>query len=199
LLGAAGLRGDAMSSARTVVELDIEHAYIMRDVEDRWEKYMLFDDVSANKIVQAISMLHGAEWPEPEALQEWNGRSIAAKQAVGSSRNWAGKTSTNQEIDLRSRAIAVDRQHQYDLAYREMCGASHGGFATLEYVMPKGPYLPVKILIGRDQPSTRAVELALPSALGICKAAGHAQSDEALCERAEAIGLRIAAIHPPKT
>ncbi|MDB4953055.1 MAG: hypothetical protein JWO36_624 [Myxococcales bacterium] len=161
-LCSSGHLADAMSVARTVVELDIEHAYIMSadDPVARFEQYATFDDVSVNKIMQAIGVLYGGK-AAPEILQKWKQRATEAKQLAGGSRQWAGPNQNGKDIDLRDRAIATNRVHHYDLCYREGCGASHGGFGTLQYVLPEGLSVwPIKILVGPDKPNARAIELA---------------------------------------
>lgn len=71
-----------------------------------------------------------------------------------------------KEIRLRDRAVATNRLHHYDLCYREGCRGSHGGFETLQYIVPGGiSASPIEILVGPYNPDARAVELALPSML----------------------------------
>lgn len=183
-LCSSGHVADAMSVARTVVELDIEHAYIMSadDPIARFEQYATFDDVSVNKIMQAIGVLYGGK-ADPEILQRWKQRATEAKQLAGSSRQWAGQNENGKDIDLRDRAVATNRLLHYDLCYREGCGASHGGFGTLQYVLPEGMAVwPIKILVGPDKPNSRAIELALPSMLGLIGTAIDASGLESLAE-----------------
>jgi len=192
MLAFAGLVADATSCARTLVELDIEHAFILQtDTVNRWNSYVVFGDVSLNKIVRAVSVLHQDDGGiDPAALERMAERAKAARESIGSDRQWIVNADGNP-IDLRQRAIAVGRQLQYDLLYREGCGASHGGYSTLEYVLPEGTDLPLKVLVGPDDPDGRVVELALLAALGICKAAANAQGNAQLADRVDAFGHRI--------
>lgn len=171
LLSEHGATGDAMSVGRTVVELDIEHAYIMQaDTEARWEKYVAFEAASVSKIAQAVSVLHeGAV--DQTAVAVIKERAKKAKKLAGSDRNWAGKDAKGGEIDLRVRAHATGRVSQYDLAYRDMCGASHGGFSTLWYITESGSDFPVKILIGYGPPNAKPIAVTLGSMLPLIQTA----------------------------
>jgi hypothetical protein len=156
MLSEAGYIGDAMSVARTVVELDIEHAYIFAaDFEQRWERYVAFESTSLDKIMRAVDVLHGGT-ADKAALAKLRQDAVAAKQLSGSSRNWAGLAANGGEIDLRVRAQTTKRANQYDLSYRDMCGASHGGFSTLRYVLPdQTATVPIRALAALYGGSTR--------------------------------------------
>jgi chemotaxis response regulator CheB len=166
MLSAAGYIGDAMSVARTVVELDIEHAYIFAaDFEQRWERYVAFESTSLDKIMRAVDLLHGGT-ADKAALAKLRQDAVAAKQLSGSSRNWAGRDANGGEIDLRVRAETTKRANQYDLCYRDMCGASHGGFSTLRYVLPdQTATVPIQVIVGPHLPSAKPIALALGSLL----------------------------------
>lgn len=172
-----GALGDAMSIARTLVELDIEHAYIMaKDTDDRWERFVMFDQANVHKILKGISALNGASTVLTDAtLEQWKQRAQAAKQFVGDDRCWAGKG-----IDTRKRAIATGRDHQYDVAYRDMCGASHAGFSTFAYVtdLTKAE-LPIQIIVGYGPPSAKAVALGMASLLGLLRDGLNTADDDA--------------------
>ena len=63
LLSAKEMLADALSVARTVVELDIEHAYILAapDVEERFGLYLISDDVPAHDLAKGIAALHDSK------------------------------------------------------------------------------------------------------------------------------------------
>lgn len=167
LLSERGARGDAMSVSRTIVELDIDHAYIMQtETERRWELFVLFDATSTNRLLNGISLIPGSS-VAPETIEKWREAARDARARAGDDRSWAGRG-----MDTRQRAIATGRQLQYDVAFRDMCGASHSGFSTFAYVTDLNAQgFPIRILIGFDSPSAKALALSIASMLGLLKAA----------------------------
>lgn len=156
LLSEAGLVGDAMTVGRTVVELDIEHAFIMAsDTEHRWKCYAAFDAVSTRKLIVGIEAMRGGV--DPAILESIRQRAAAARQLSGDKDSWAGPGS-----NLRTRAHAVGRVHQYDVAYRDMCGASHGGSTTLWYANDSA-VAPVRFFDGPRAPKADAIGMAAAS------------------------------------
>ncbi len=184
ILASRGLTADAWSVARTVVELDIEHAYIMAatDPLDTFEQYAFFDAVNDAKLVRAIAALHPDGVIDPAHLAMASARAKEAIAKAGDDRSWAGPG-----MNLRERAIATERTHFYDLVYREACGASHGGFASLRYVLPQGTDWPLKIQVGRGALDGRPLALALPSACLTIAVAARAAEDLGLLELANAL------------
>lgn len=175
ILAGRGAIGDAMSVARTVVELEIEHAYIMQnDTVRRWERYVTYEVVSRDKLVQAMGVLHGAK-ANQQALAHSRREALVAKNRLGSLKKRKQKRQGNQvsapEASLKDRAYATGRNKDYDLAYTDMCGASHGGFSTLWYVTEPTDKLPIKILVGFGKPAVKPVALALKSMLQLLETA----------------------------
>lgn len=170
LLAGRGAIGDAMSVARTVVELEIEHAYIMqRDTAQRWEEYVAHEVVSRDKLVQAMGVLHSGK-ADQQALAHSRRQALAAQNRLGSrkkrkQRRQQASLTNPPGATLKDRAYATGRNKDYDLAYTDMCGASHGGFSTLWYVTDPTDQLPIKVLVGWGKPTVKPITLALKSML----------------------------------
>jgi hypothetical protein len=188
ILGERGAAGDSMSVGRTVVELDIEHAYVLVDDEsvhwERWESYVAEEAVSRKKLVAGMVALQAGDVDQAEldrALEK-------AQQRADQMAHLAKKRGT-----IESRAKASGREHQYGCAYRDMCGASHGGFMTLWYVTEPTDRLPFPILIGFGPPTSKAVVIATVSMMMLLRTAiGNppAEGFSALNERLEKTAAR---------
>jgi hypothetical protein len=175
LLARQGAIGDAMSVGRTVVELDIEHAYIMqKDTSQRWERYVAYEVTSRDKLVQAIAVLHDGK-VDQQALAHSRRAALVARNKLGSRkrRKQRGqkRAACDESATVRDRAYATGRKKNYDLAYSDMCGASHGGFSTLWYVTESTDQLPFKVLIGYGKPRAKPIALALQSLMQLLEEA----------------------------
>lgn len=128
ILSASGLIGDAMSVARTPVEMAIDLAYIAKDPAVRIKKFTDYDDVSKFKLAKAVAKLHDGAVPKA-AMDELKRRADAAKtNNPDSKQNWAGVT-------LKDRATEAEREQLYELLYTDMCNASHSCYGSLEYTL----------------------------------------------------------------
>jgi hypothetical protein len=175
LLAQQGAIGDAMSVGRTVVELDIEHAYlIQKDTNQRWERYVAYEVTTRDKLVQAIAVLYDGK-VDQQALAHSRRAALAAKNKLGSrkKRKQQGKKLEIHDdgVTVKARAYATGRKKNYDLAYSDMCGASHGGFSTLWYVTESSDQLPFRILIGYGKPRAKPISLALQSLMQLLESA----------------------------
>ena len=127
-LAQLGLNGDAMSVARTIVELAIDIAYIARDPTTLVPMFVDYSHIRDFQLAQAVDRLHGGtvDRDAMRVLRERHDNYIA--QNPDSDHNWAGH-------GLRWRAERVHgddasrRQYvqMYELLYADMCGASHSG------------------------------------------------------------------------
>jgi hypothetical protein len=129
LLSRSGLIGDAKSVMRTIVELEIDFAYIVgADTAERIRIFIGFERMSDWRHASAI-----------EALPENSGGIDAAAMAIlrerrdavagdypAEFRGWSGRT-------VGERARATGRGHNYSLPYADACTASHSGPGTLRY------------------------------------------------------------------
>jgi hypothetical protein len=145
ILARHGWIGDAMSVARTIVELSIDFAYIATDPENLVSRFLAYEPVVKLKLVEAISRLHDGDIPA-EAVPTLKARIAEAEQ------RYPGIKSISWAVhNLRQRAELADTYFSslppasegafkqwangYELAYVEMCAASHSGYMTLEYAM----------------------------------------------------------------
>lgn len=158
ILAENGLIGDAMTVARTAVELAIDLAYIAKDAKARVAMFMDHDYVKKYEMAQAIAELHDGA-VDQGALAELKRRAdeamsrhptLAEKWANGGS--WAG-------VGLKRRATDGDRVPMYKLLYRDMCDASHAGYGSLEYALVDLDGDP-KIRYGNMEPDDGAAVLA---------------------------------------
>jgi Family of unknown function (DUF5677) len=96
LLSERGLIADAWSCNRSIIELDIEHAYIfLNDPSEKWCMYLDFDAISRKKFATTLKAI-GIDIDGEEDAQ-LTAQATAAKIALqGDTRSWAGKG-----IDLR--------------------------------------------------------------------------------------------------
>jgi hypothetical protein len=179
ILSSHGAIGDAMAVTRTIVELDIEHAYIVAtDIESRWERFVEFDATSVSKLVKGMSAIPGSPITAT-MIEHWQNQAKAAKKLAGDTRCWAGPG-----IDTRARALATGRHLEYDIGYRDMCAASHAGFSTFAYVTDlNARSSPIAIRLGFGPPSARALALGLASMFGLLREATSVAGAEALAER----------------
>jgi hypothetical protein len=189
-----GATGDAMSVARTVVELDIEHAYIVEsddDLDERWQRYVAYEAKRRDDLVKAIAVLHEGRF-DKDVIAHSDRAAAEAKKLLGKGRDWAGVDADGNNITLKTRALATKRRDQYNLAYVEMCGASHGGFSTLRYVMPSQPKEPpFPILISFGKPNTRPLSLGIGSMIPLLATAAVRAKDIPLQAKVDDMNRRM--------
>jgi Family of unknown function (DUF5677) len=192
LLSQKGLIADAWSSSRTAIELDIEHAYIFaEDFEKRWAMYQDFSAITKSKILRSIKDIGGNVDPVHEEDLLQIERSVKAALGKDTSQ-WAGGG-----INLLKRAEATGRKYFYELGYREGCQATHGGCASLEYVLPQlTETLPIEILVGPGQPRSRPIVLCVITFLQLVATALNQHSIESLDERFNALTDKIQSKSP---
>ena len=130
LLASVGLNGDALTCGRTVVEMTIDFAYLAQDPR-RIDRFGAYVAVNAYWTAEAINR-HGADFlrrERPEHLQAlFDDEARFRHDYSNNTQNWAG-------LGLSRRAEAVGYQDLYELAYDEMCIASHSGPGTLDYTI----------------------------------------------------------------
>src|SRR5262245_3752221 len=105
-LASQGLIGDAMSVMRTIVELDIDLAYISKRSTDRMKLFFDFEAISNFKLAKAIDKLHGGN-VDQGAMALLKARSDAAWVNNPNAREWA------PGITIGARATDTGRDHAY--------------------------------------------------------------------------------------
>lgn len=171
ILGQAGFNGDAMSVARTIVELAIDLAYIVaNNPADLIPKYEAHDDVRAFQLAEAVDRMHGGGSDRVAMHTLEQRRNAALANDPNTEHNWAG-------ISLRRRAAMAGASQDardlhvrmYEVLYADMCGASHSGYPTLWYTLtPRG------LRFGRQEPACKPVELAFGALFGLVSTAAGA-------------------------
>jgi len=171
LLANRGSIADAMAVARTIIELDIDHAYISQEPVTRVVMFSAYELVAGYKIAVAIDDLHGGTIDRELMALVKERRDDALTAIVEASgnekpRDWAGN-------NISERATAVGRANAYRLAYRDMCGASHSGMATLRYAMVGSDDAP-RVHFGLMTPNEKPIELASMGMLSLIASASVA-------------------------
>jgi Family of unknown function (DUF5677) len=165
-LAQRGLVGDAMTVARTIVELTIDLGYIATDRDTLVPRFKGYADVRNRELAAAISELHAGN-VDQDAMRVLDERAEAyIGNDPASEFSWAG-VGTNQRRGVGWRARhgnEATRQHYvrlYELLYADMCGASHSGPQTLEYTLVRRPDGTVNsIRFGNQVPDTKPIDLA---------------------------------------
>lgn len=212
-LAEAGQNGDAMSVARTVVEMSIDYRYIALNPQERVQ---LFDDyahISAYKLVKAVNeLLHDGKL-DPQAMAIIKQRHDDAKARRMKTLVSSGKGKHKQRIQenwsgvsVRERAQAVDdakvtphrRMHMYKISYADMCNASHSCYGSLEYSLV-GRNENTAIHFGPQTPDIKPVDLVFVHMLvltdDIVEINALADDKNRLTERLKALdGKRLAFI-----
>ena len=180
LLAPCGLAGDAMSVARTIVELEIDFLYIATNPDELIPRFRDYDDVKLHQLVD--------EWERHTRGRVDAGRrqelfalySRAKFNHPESGTNWAG-------IPLEQRADLVGRKMSYAVFYRDMCRASHSGYGTLTYAMPDRE----SVRFGPAEPDARPLILATASYFVLISSVGYACALRELLPEHTALGARI--------
>ncbi len=148
----AGLAPDAFSVMRTVCELTMDLAYILKeDTIRRFELFFGFEHLVNMRQAQFIHRLHGSQ--ESEAYEELRSRRDEVAPDYGDSFSWAG-------VKLWTRAEEAGLKEMYRSIYAEGCSAVHSGPATMRsaYESVDGS---LELLIGPRTPdSSRVLDLA---------------------------------------
>ncbi|MBK9032054.1 MAG: hypothetical protein IPL61_12145 [Myxococcales bacterium] len=164
LLAEAGLTLDAMGAVRTICELDIDLAFILKeDPENRTALFLEHDEVLGLYQAKAFQALYKDDPTalSADAIQRLQERHDAAKGRYPDRYKWAGAIKGSESIKMR--ALAVDRENAYNLIYAEACRALHAGLSAIashveEVDTADGPVR--RFLIGAGAPSGRPVTLA---------------------------------------
>lgn len=176
ILAQHGFIGDGMSVARTIVEMDIDYAYITTNPATLIKKFAEYDHVKKFQLAKAIRKLHGgqvsagamhilktkhdtAKVNNPESTQNWAGKSIGDR-ARAVDRHPKHETEVNGQPFMVSGQPFKARTTNYELLYADMCGATHSGYATLEYALVDLDDDP-SVRFGPMEPDTKPVMLAL--------------------------------------
>jgi hypothetical protein len=186
VLAERGLIGDALSVARTVVELSIDYAYIVKDAVSRIAKFQSYDHVSKFKLAKAVDKLHGGDVPQVALTTLKERRDTHIVNHPDSDRNWAGKT-------IRDRAVESARESMYTLMYTEMCDASHSGYGTLEFALIDLDSDP-KVHFGPMTPTARPITLAAATMMmmiGDVITACNLSQEALLVERVKALAVKL--------
>jgi len=123
LLVENGLNGEAAATMRTLVELDIDLAFIL--VEETQLRFQRFFDYEHVAMYRLIEDNPGSLPPERESQIRQLYEAVR-DQYPDPYRGWAG-------ISIRRRAIAASRLRQYVTSYALGSSASHSGVGSLKY------------------------------------------------------------------
>ena len=186
VLAERGLIGDALSVARTVIELSIDYAYIVKDAATRIAMFQSYDHVSKFKLAKAVDKLHGGGVPQAALTTLKQRRDTHNVNYPDSDRNWAGKA-------IRDRAVEAGRESMYTLMYTEMCDASHSGYGTLEFALIDLDSDP-KVHFGQMTPTARPITLAVAAMAmmsGDVITACNLKQEAFLVERVKALAAKL--------
>ncbi|MGN6110766.1 MAG: DUF5677 domain-containing protein [Kofleriaceae bacterium] len=167
-LAQRGLVGDAMTVARTIVELTIDLGYIASDPATLVPRFTGYADVRDRELARAIAALHDGN-VDQDAMRVLEERAEAyIGNDPASEFSWAGVGERERRgVGWRARHVRgneATRRHyvrMYELLYADMCAASHSGPQTLEYTLVRRADGTVDhIRFGRQLPDTRPIDLA---------------------------------------
>jgi hypothetical protein len=116
------LAGDATSCMRTLVELDIDLAYILLKPEPRLQRFCEYDFVVYAKLIENNP---GAVSKDAAAAARAR-RDKVIKHYEGHKYRWS-------KASISERADEAGRKRSYRVAYALGCHASHSGMGTLGY------------------------------------------------------------------
>lgn len=192
LLATRGFVADALSVMRTIVELDIDLAFILQEeTERRLELFFGHEQVRAWLLAQAIARLPGEQPPEQvAAMATLRERFDAVRANYPNLYSWC-------PTRIRERAVATERHHSYDLAYAEGCAASHSGPEGLRHAYTtreEAENTHVTLLVGPQTPNGHPVVLACTSYLMLLASAIDACQLPAFEARHAALLARLSAL-----
>jgi hypothetical protein len=154
LLVQNGFGGDATSVMRTLIELDIDLAYILsKDTDERLKQFFEYGHVDTYRLLQRV-----AGQISPQRLEAARKLFEAVEGGYRTKKNRHINSWTR--VTVRDRAIAVDRKSNYDRAYALGCGASHSGMATLKYAIDSTEDGTVTLHTGARETTATALEFA---------------------------------------
>ena len=162
-----GMNADATSVGRTITELDIDFAYILKaETEKRWGLYINYEVVSDWHDAQAWNALHDGK-ADPALMETARKKYDAVKADYPDEYKWAGKG-----ISLKKRAEEVGKFNNCGMAYSSGCKASHSGAAGLRHIYDTevdaaGNPTRITILVGRQTPDAHPVIIASVSYMGV--------------------------------
>lgn len=172
-LAQRGLVGDAMSVARTIVELTIDLGYIATDPDTLVPRFNGYAAVRNRELAAAIAELHAGNVDQgvmrllDERAEAYIGNDPASEFS------WAGVGAKQRRgVGWRARNVRGNegtRRHYirlYELLYADMCGASHSGPQTLEYTLVRDSDGRVDhIRFGPQLADTKPIDLAASTLL----------------------------------
>lgn len=177
LLAQHGMIGDAMSVTRTIVELDVDYAYITTSPDTLIKKFAEYDHIAKFRLAKAIDKLHDGTVSR-DAMRVLEERHDEARTNNPESRlNWAGKSlkerteladaHPGRETLVEGKPVAA-RTRNYELLYADMCTASHSCYGTLEYALVGRDDEP-RVHFGPMEPDTKPIMLAFAVLLLLCE------------------------------
>jgi hypothetical protein len=202
-LAQRGLVGDAMTVARTIVELAIDLGYIASDPATLVPRFIGYADVRNHELARAIAELHegNVDQDAMRALEERAEAYIGNDPA--SEHSWAAVGNQRRGIGWRARNVrgneATRQQYVrlYELLYADMCAASHSGQLTLEYTIVRRPDgTAEKIRFGRQTPDAKPIDLAAASLVLMMDDILEACGIDGFAERIKAVLQALRAAEP---
>lgn len=123
LLVENGLNGEAAATMRTLVELDIDLAYILlEDTKVRFQRFFEFEHVAMCRLINE----NPGCMPEEDEAKIRELYEAVRLHYPHPNRGWAG-------ISIKRRANAASRSHLYVTSYALGSSASHSGIGSLKY------------------------------------------------------------------
>jgi hypothetical protein len=174
-LAQRGLVGDAMSVARTIVELTIDLGYIASDPDTLVRRFVDYADVRQAELAEATERLHkgGVDQEAMRVLRQR--RDEYLEENPNSKHNWATVGNQRRGVGWRAAHVAGDETIRnqyiqlYELLYGDMCDATHSGAVTLQYTMQRRPDGTQVIHFGPQVPDAKPIRL---SVLGLLQMTG---------------------------
>lgn len=202
-LAQRGLVGDAMSVARTIVELTIDLGYIASDPAMLVRRFVDYADVRRAALAEAIEDLHSGKVDQEamRVLRERRGEYL--EENPNSEHSWAAVGNQRRGVRWRAEHVAGDEETRrqyvqlYDLLYGDMCGASHSGQVTLEYTMQRAHDGTHVIHFGHQLPDAKPIRLGASTLVQMMSLILRTCTLKGFDDRLQHVWRAITEAHPP--
>lgn len=171
-LAQRGLVGDAMSVARTIVELTIDLGYIASDSGTLVPRFVQYANVRNAELAEAIERLHDGNVDQEAMRVLRDRRDEYLEENPNSEHSWAAVPGQRRGVRWRAEHVVGDEAtrrryvQMYELLYGDMCAASHSGQLTLEYTLVRRADGSVdSIRFGHQVPDAKPIDLGAATLL----------------------------------
>lgn len=202
-LAQRGLIGDAMSVARTIVELTIDLGYIASDPDTLVRRFTGYADVRNAELAEAIERLHRGNVDQEAMRVLRERRDEYLEENPNSEHSWAAVPNQRRGIRWRAEHVAGDEatRHEYvqlyELLYGDMCGASHSGQVTLEYTMQRRFDGTKVIHFGHQVPDSKPIRLGARTLLQMLRLTLRTAAIRGFDDRVDRIWQAVTQAHAP--